>query len=918
MKDTVSINVLNSFMAPVVNLTLQGVGQMIASWNDINPGLPYEVNINNTGWVPSNNGLLSHLIGGLSSGDIVNVEVRSDVSSAACNVSAGAASLAYQFCPIDAFPTNQGPYAVNCSGTCDEAVQISVVSGQSPFNYIINNTTTNTSSTQTNGNLSGLCAGVYQIIVSDATMCMDTVNLTVNDQTPLTVTISQTNPVSCVNGNDGCASATATGGVGGYTYQWSNPNMSNQQAICGLEVGPITVTVTDQNGCSATATLQITGLPALSINLTKTDVNCLNGTDGTASVVASGGESPYSYQWSAGSTPAQSSTNGLIAGLVSVTVTDNNGCQAFGSVTLLQPTTGVQVDAVQTVISCYSQNESVAQATANGGTSPYGFSWSPGNLSTASISNISIGNYTVTVTDANGCTSTDMVLVEQWDAYNINISTTPPSCNGIADGQMNAVVLTGGDGIYSYEWSNGDNGDFLSDLAGGVTYTVTVTDGQGCTGTASRLLENPMPLAITMAKTDLLCYGDSNGTATVANVGGGTAPFSYLWDTFAQSQTTVTATDLQAGTYSVEVTDAAGCTNTAEITIGQPALISVDFETVNNECFGDEAGIAEAMVDGGTPGYTFQWSNGGNAAKQTELAADSYYLTITDANGCIHLDSVFISAPQRVRADLTIKNVSCFGDRDGSISITPIGGTPPFTYSLDGQQFFGSSTLIALEADDYDVYIKDINGCVFSIPATVEEPPKLTVDILVWNESVEEYVVEYGSRIPLLADIENAQGNVFFTWDAAYCGTLEQDTMSDCTGTLTSSALWSTPDYSNDYFVLAIDSMGCEAEDHLQVHVTKVRRVVVPTGFSPNESGTNDRLVVHGKSGTMIKLFQVFDRWGELVFQDVDIPINELSRGWDGTFKSKEMPPGVYAWYLEAEYEDGMTENFRGETTLIR
>ncbi|MCU0347537.1 MAG: gliding motility-associated C-terminal domain-containing protein [Saprospiraceae bacterium] len=237
---------------------------------------------------------------------------------------------------------------------------------------------------------------------------------------------------------------------------------------------------------------------------------------------------------------------------------------------------------------------------------------------------------------------------------------------------------------------------------------------------------------------------------------------------------------------------------------------------------------------------------------------------------------------------------------------------------MDGQQFFGSSTLIALEADDYDVYIKDINGCVFSIPATVEEPPKLTVDILVWNESVEEYVVEYGSRIPLLADIENAQGNVFFTWDAAYCGTLEQDTMSDCTGTLTSSALWSTPDYSNDYFVLAIDSMGCEAEDHLQVHVTKVRRVVVPTGFSPNESGTNDRLVVHGKSGTMIKLFQVFDRWGELVFQDVDIPINELSRGWDGTFKSKEMPPGVYAWYLEAEYEDGMTENFRGETTLIR
>jgi gliding motility-associated-like protein len=117
---------------------------------------------------------------------------------------------------------------------------------------------------------------------------------------------------------------------------------------------------------------------------------------------------------------------------------------------------------------------------------------------------------------------------------------------------------------------------------------------------------------------------------------------------------------------------------------------------------------------------------------------------------------------------------------------------------------------------------------------------------------------------------------------------------------------------------VAIDEMGCEAEDFIKVHVKKTRRVLVPTGFTPNESGLNDRLVVHGKSGTMIKLFQVFDRWGELLYQDIDIPINATDRGWDGNFKNKEMPPGVYVWYLEAEYEDGMTENFKGETTLIR
>ncbi len=917
-KDTIAVQLLNSFAAPFVTLQVQGPGVVLATWNDVNPGLPYEINVNNAGWTTPNNGNLSHIISGLVNGQSINVQVRSKVNGAACNVDVGANDLLYQFCPIDAFPTNAGPYSVGCNGVCNEAIQISVTGGTAPYSYQVTNTTTGTTFTQNDGNITGLCPGVYQIVVTDATQCTDAVDLTVNDVPPIIVSAIQTQPVSCVGGSDGCASVTATGGVGGFTYLWNNANMSTTQAICGLPAGPITVTATDLNGCSATGAVSINGFLPLVLDITKTDIKCNGGNDGTASVTVTGGQGPYDYQWSAGTTPNQSSTSGLDAGVVSVTITDNNNCQQFGSITIDEPASPLEVNASQTVTSCYSENESVAVATATGGTSPYSFSWLPGNQTTGTVSNLSIGQYQVTVTDAQNCTATDVVDIVQWPAYNINISSTPPTCSGKDDGQMNVVVLAGGNGSYTYQWSNNSTADLLMNLAGGVTYTVTVTDGQGCTGSASKLLEDPMPFTINILIEDSKCAGSTDGSANITNIVGGTSPYDYVWDAAANNQTTAIATDLAAGQYSVVVTDATGCSNTASVQVEEPASLTIEFQKTNNDCFGYNDGIAQADVVGGISPYTYLWSNGGTSPKQVELNADSYYLTVTDANGCSHVDSVFISEPAAVDAEIIVKDVSCFEGRDGAITINPIGGTPPFTYSIDGNQFFGSSTLIALETGDYMVSLKDKNGCIFSLPATVEEPPQFTVEIEIWGEVLDEYMVDYGAEFPVVAVPNNAQGDVMYTWDASYCGTLTQDTMSDCSGTLTWSELWAVPDYSNDYFVVAIDEKGCEAEDHMKVHVKKTRRVLVPTGFTPNNSGLNDLLLVHGKSGTMIKRFQVFDRWGELLYQDVDIPINSTTRGWDGTFRNKEMPPGVYVWYLEAEYEDGMTESFKGETTLIR
>ncbi|MEK7255898.1 MAG: T9SS type B sorting domain-containing protein, partial [Bacteroidota bacterium] len=580
-----------------------------------------------------------------------------------------------------------------------------------------------------------------------------------------------------------------------------------------------------------------------------------------------------------------------------------------------------EVTAAQTVVSCFGENLSEAQATANGGDGSYTYKWTPGNQSQPTAKNLAPGSYTVVATDGSGCTASASVNITQWDEIEISVSFVPPTCHNSADGEMAANIVTGGAGNYSFDWSTGSSEVYIEGLQGGLTYIVTVTDGQGCTGMLSRTLENPLAMTLTTSATDAKCFNTSDGVATVTNVQNAQGMVAYTWDTNAASQTTAAANNLAPGTYVVTVTDELLCTATATETIGNPVEMTTQIDVEDNKCFGDGTGTIDLEVSGGAGGYQFVWSNGGSTSKLVDLDADKYYVTITDQNGCEKFDSAFVSAPEAVTAIITVEDVSCFGKRDGSIHLETSGGTPPFTYSLDGVDFFGSSTLIALRAGDYDVFIRDGQGCVFSDQATVTEPQEMEVKILTNATDLEEFMINYGEEILLDAEVSNANGMVSYIWDASYCGTLFCDTLSDCDTSgvgITCENPISRPDYTNDYFLTAIDENGCRAEDHLQVHVKKQRRVVVPTGFSPNQDNTNDRLTVHGKTGTTIKVFQVFDRWGELLFEQFDFPINDLSMGWDGTFKGKEMMPGVYVWYLEAEYEDGMKESFKGESTLIR
>ncbi len=354
--ETINVNVLSSFTAPDVATSQQPGGEVLITWNDSSPGLDYEININGMGWQTPNNGALAHLVSGLNIGDVINAEVRPIVTGGACAVGVGEVSFTYVICDLEAVINTPGPFAVTCNGLCDESLTISVFNGVSPFVFDVTNLTNGNNFVLPNGNLIDLCHGSYQVIVSDDDACMDTVEFVVNNQLPIVVIAAQDSPVTCFGASDGCASASAMGGVGTFNFTWNDPNSSIGTPVCGLPAGPIIVTATDQNGCQGSGVVNVTQPNALTLDITSQDVKCKGGNDGSATALVGGGTMPYSYTWSGGNTPNDPTTNMLTANNYTLLVEDVNGCQINGNVTILEPIDGLQL-TVETVNGCNGLDE---------------------------------------------------------------------------------------------------------------------------------------------------------------------------------------------------------------------------------------------------------------------------------------------------------------------------------------------------------------------------------------------------------------------------------------------------------------------------------------------------------------------------------------------------------------------------------
>lgn len=601
---------------------------------------------------------------------------------------------------------------VSCSGGSNGSATVSASGGTPGYTY---------SWAPSGGNAAtatGLAAGTYTVTITDAVGCTTTQQVIISQPSALSASTSGTN-ISCNGGTDGTAVAVPSGGTPGYSYSWA-PSGGNASTATGLGAGTYTVTVTDANGCTTTQQTTLTAPTALTATSSSTNVSCNGGTNGTGAVVASGGSPAYSYSW-APSGGNSSSATGLGAGTYTVTITDANGCPTTQSVTVTQPTP-LTVAASNTPEGC-SGNDGTATATPTGGTAGYTYSWAPSGGNAATATGLIAGTYTVTVTDANGCISTQSTIITQTSSLSSSVTQTNVSCFGNTNGSATATPI-GGTAPFTYSWTSGGTNATENNLAAG-SYTVTVTDNSGCIGTSSVTITQPTLLTATSSSTNISCFGGSNGTATVVPAGG-TPTYTYAWA--PSGGTNATATGLGAGNYTVTVTDANGCTTTQSYTLTQPpTAIAATSNSTNITCFGGTNGTGTIVASGGTPGYTYSWTPaGGTNATANGLAAGSYTCTIADANGCSITQSITVTQPTIITSSATPTNVSCNGGTNGSATITPSGGTPGYTYSW-APSGGTNATATGLSSGTYSCTITDANGCTGIQTITITQPTVLTI-----------------------------------------------------------------------------------------------------------------------------------------------------------------------------------------------
>ncbi|MBK8846372.1 MAG: DUF11 domain-containing protein [Bacteroidetes bacterium] len=470
---------------------------------------------------------------------------------------------------------------VDCFGNSTGNASVSVSFGFAPYAYLWSNGVT----TSNNANI---VSGTYIVTVTDSKGCTETGTVQVSQPNAQLVATCSGTPVSCKNGNDGSSSVTATGGTSPYSYAWSNGASTSSNN--NVPAGTYTATVTDANGCTATCSFTVTEPTQLVATCSGTPVSCKNGNDGSSSVTATGGTSPYSYAWSNGA--STSSNNNVPAGTYTATVTDANGCTATCSFTVTEPTQLVATCS-GTPVSCKNGNDGSSSVTATGGTSPYSYAWSNG-ASTSSNNNVPAGTYTATVTDANGCTATCSFTVTEPTQLVATCSGTPVSCKNGNDGSS-SVTATGGTSPYSYAWSNGASTSSNNNVPAG-TYTATVTDANGCTATCSFTVTEPTQLVATCSGTPVSCKNGNDGSSSVTATGG-TSPYSYAWSNGASTSSN---NNVPAGTYTATVTDANGCTATCSFTVTEPTQLVATCSGTPVSCKNGNDGSSSVTATGGT------------------------------------------------------------------------------------------------------------------------------------------------------------------------------------------------------------------------------------------------------------------------------------------------------------------------------
>lgn len=625
--------------------------------------------------------------------------------------------------PVSATYTVQN---VSCFGFTDGSITVNPSGGTLPYFY-------NWSNGNTSASVNNLASGLYYLTLTDNEGCslIDSIKI---EQPIAAISLSTVlKDVSCAQGNDGSIDLTVYGGTPPYQYNWNSGTFTTED-LSGIFAGTYTVIVTDSKNCTETTSGVITEPNPIVVLDTIVDVDCNGNKTGSINLNVSGGTPSYTYQWSSSSFSLGSTSQDLInlfADTYHLVLTDSNNCVYKDSFIVNQPAalrTSVEISNVN----CHGGSDGEIDLSVTGGVLPYTFQWSNSTQgimpnTTEDLINIPAEEYKVLVRDINNCTIEQVAIVTQPQSpLSSSLTGTNVSCFGGNDGTT-TLSISGGTSPYIVNWSNGSTVQNQNNLFAGI-YSVLIEDANGCQTSNQITIQQPLaPLESSFIITDVLCFGEKNGSV-ISTITGGTTPYSFSWlnSDYSLSENSRNLIDYPADVYVLTTTDKNNCFLKDTIEIKQPDLLLIKFNKTDVLCHGDSTGAISTIITGGVSPYIYNWSNGALSPNLQNLATGWYKLTVTDANNCTSIDSIFIDQPvSALSFDKEITKTKCFGSSDGRIIFLPIGGTAPYQFNWSN----GDSNSINsnLTSGYYEVTLSDANGCSLSDSIFVPQPEKIII-----------------------------------------------------------------------------------------------------------------------------------------------------------------------------------------------
>jgi|GEM_PF-459179 len=592
-----------------------------------------------------------------------------------------------------------------CPSGVGSASVTGVLGGTAPYTY---DWTNGAGTLVGTGSGVALTSGDYQLQITDASGCQLIANVYI-DSVPEFYVFASDSPARCPA--LGSASVTAfTGGVSPFTYVWTNVATGAVVGITdaiSVPTGNYNCVVTDAVGCSNSTTANVMNIPGFSAAFASTNGVC--PALGTATITIAGGVSPYTYNWytiGTGILVATGNPVSLPAGEYVANVTDGAGCTSTYDSAWISVLPDFTYTVTTTEANCLNGTASV---TVTGGVSPFTYLWSTG-ATTSGITNRVGGYYSVTITDASGCSAEEYFNISTGTTVSVTTVVTPATCND-TNGATSAFP-SGGTSPYYYEWSNGCGTQVNCSIAPGF-YRVLVTDVNGCIGWGESYVNSISTLSAGATVTGSICNAAA-GSATVT-IAGGTPPYTVNWFT-VPIQTGTTATGLTPGTYYYSVTDAAGCTVNQSVIVPATETIVVTATSTEANCAASDGSIA-LTATGGTPPYSYVWSYAASTtATLASIPAGYYVATVTDVYDCKATIRNYLSSVSSFSVGIVTTPASCLYTSDGTLAAIPYGGTPPYNWNVAGVPSTSSSSvyITGMATGNYWVYASDANGCTAS------------------------------------------------------------------------------------------------------------------------------------------------------------------------------------------------------------